>query len=106
MGVRAPASLRSILRIVVNRYLAARIAPDNSTRAARAANTGWWVANHVRPTAARSSVVLSAMFERGSGLGVTAARTAVFELCAANATPAPIAVARICIAGESCELAW
>ena len=42
----------------------------------------------------------------GSGLGVTAARRAVFEPCAANAIAAPIVVARICICGVSCELAW
>lgn len=64
------------------------------------------VATQVRPMAVASSVVLRAMFDRGSGLDVTAARTAIFEPWAASATAAPMAVAAICMDGESCELAW
>ena len=54
-----------------------------------AAMMGWWVANQVSPMAMASSAVLSAMLEMGSGLGVTAARTAVLEVCAASAMAAP-----------------
>src|ERR1035437_487926 len=66
---------------------------------------GWWVANQVRPIAAASSAVLRAMLETGSGLGVTATRAAVFELCAMAAIPAPAAVTGICWTGERGELA-
>jgi hypothetical protein len=84
-----------------NRARARIMAPMRIASADEAAITGWWVANHVSPTAAVSSMVLRAMFEIGSGLGVTAARTAILELCVARAMVAPIAVARICICGES-----
>jgi len=52
-----------------------------------------------------SSLVLSAMLETGSGLGVTAARNAVFDPWAASAMAAPAAVARTCISGDRCMLA-
>ena len=63
------------------------------------------VNSHVSPMAMPSSPVLNAMFETGSGLGVTTARTAVFELCATMAMAAPPNVASNCISGERCELA-
>ena len=71
-----------------------------------AAMKGWWVANQVRPMATVSPAVLRAMLETGSGLGVTAARTAVLEVWAASAMAAPKVVASICMVGLSCELAW
>ena len=43
-----------------------------------AATYGYWVANHVRVSAAASSARLSPMFETGSGDPLTAARSAVF----------------------------
>ncbi len=103
--VPGPNSLRSGLRIARSKARAARTAAASAASATPAPIRGWCVANQVKPTAAASSPVLSAMFEIGSGLGVTAARSAVFDPCAASATTAPIAVARICISGESCALA-
>ena len=50
-----------------------------------AAAQGCWVASHVRPTAATSSLLLKAIFDTGSGLGVTSARAAVLDPCAARA---------------------
>ena len=82
------------------------MAPTRQSKAIVAAMNGWWVANQVRPIAAASSVVLRAMLETGSGLGVTAVRSAVYDPWAASATTAPIEVARICICGVNWELAW
>jgi hypothetical protein len=44
-----------------------------------AAAQGCCVASHVMPTAATSSLLLRAMFDTGSGLGVTNARAAVLD---------------------------
>ena len=71
---------------------AVKKAPIRMVMAMLAAMKGWWVANQVMPTATTSSVELRAMLEMGSGLGVTAARTAVLEVWAARATAAPMAV--------------
>src|SRR6185312_12564253 len=80
---------------------AARTAATRTTTAIEAAIKGWCVANHVNPTATTSSVLLSAIFDTGSGLGVTTARNAVFELCVASATAAPAPVAIICILAKA-----
>jgi len=88
------------------RACAASAAAIRSAMAMQAAAMGWWVANQVRPMAMVSPAVLRAMLETGSGLGVIAARTAVLEVWEASAMAAPKVVARICIVGESCELAW
>lgn len=71
-----------------------------STKAIVAAVHGCSVTSHVRPIARASSLVLRAMLETGSGLGVTTARTALFELCAISAIAPPAAVASNCISGD------
>ena len=70
-----------------------------------AAAMGWCEAAYVMPMAAASSVVESAMFETGSGLGVTTARKAVLELCVAMAMRPPAVVAASCMPGERCSVA-
>src|SRR6185312_5981475 len=76
-----------------------------NTIAIAAAQYGCFVANHVRKIARASSLKLSVMFEKGSGEGVTAVRTAVFPPCAANAINPPTTVAASCFSGERCEVA-
>src|SRR5579884_2238556 len=55
--------------------------------------------------ATTSSLVLSAILETGSGVGVTAALIAVFDPWETIAMPAPATAARSCISGDSCSLA-
>ena len=78
-----------------------KIEAKSSAITTLAAAQGWAVASQVMPTAATSSLLLKAMFDTGSGLGVTNARAAVLDPCAAKAIAAPTAVASTCMPGVS-----
>src|ERR1700761_1804387 len=101
----APAVRPNIRRNALTTQRTAKIATTTAPSAIDALAHGCTVTSQLSPTAAASSVVLSAMFEIGSGLGVTAARTAVFDPCAANAMPDPTATANSCIGGDRCVVA-
>ena len=70
-----------------------------------AAMKGWWVANQVDTNG--GYVFGGAEGDVGDGLGAggNPARMAVLEVWAARAMAAPMAVAMICICGESWALA-
>lgn len=74
--------LRNMPRAIRTTQRTATSANTSDTAAVAAAAHGCAVTSHKSPIAAASSPVLSATFETGSGLGVTAARTAVFDPCA------------------------
>ncbi len=79
----------------------------SKTSTIAAAMYGCWAAIQVRPIAPTSSPKLSAMFEIGSGEGVTAARRAVLPPCAAKAIAAPSTAEASCIPGDkmrSCDI--
>ena len=85
-----------------------RIATTIAARKAatmRAAAIGCRVASQVRNTASVSSPALSAMFETGSGNGVTATRAAVLPPWAAKAIAPPASAASNCFSGESWDVA-
>lgn len=83
----------------------AKMATTTADNAIDALTQGCTVTSQLSPTAATSSLVLSAMFDTGSGLGLTAARTAVFDPCAASAIPDPTATASNCMGGDRCVVA-
>ena len=64
-----------------------------SAAAIPAATYGFHVDSHVRNTASPSPLTLSAMFENGSGEGVTAVRAAILPPCAIKAIAPPASVA-------------
>jgi hypothetical protein len=74
--------------------------PANRTVAIAAAQYGCRPASHAMKIASASSPTLRAMFEKGSGDGVTATRAAILPPCATNAMHPPDNPATSCSAGD------